>query len=136
MCLLRCTHCVAHGGTCTSNYALIEMHSLCGSRWHRYVKTKIASKQLGENSPLKRVDPAKAELYRAWADSAFKKRAANERAASTSDVTTDAIVDALTNPRPKSRCVLFLTCTVLLSMFGSQCVQHPQACEGRIAPTA
>ena len=70
---------------------------------NRYVKTKIASKQLGDNSPLKRVEPAKAELYHTWANSALKNRAANERLASSPDVTTDAIVDAITSPRPRTR---------------------------------
>ena len=71
-----------------------------------YVKTKIASKQLGDNSPLKDVPPEGLALYQAWADKAPKKRAANELKASPPAVTSDAIVHALTSSTPKTRYVV------------------------------
>eukprot|EP00037_Helgoeca_nana_P013762 m.127214 g.127214 ORF g.127214 m.127214 type:complete len:319 (+) comp22215_c0_seq1:37-993(+) len=71
-----------------------------------YVATKIASKQLGDNSPLKHVDQEKLKMYQKWADKASAKRAANEKLASPPDVTTNAIVDALTSAQPKTRYVV------------------------------
>jgi len=67
-----------------------------------YVKTKIASKQ----SPIKKVDQEKLKDYAEWVTATMKKRARDEVLASSVDVTNDAITDALTSPRPRTRYVV------------------------------
>jgi short-subunit dehydrogenase len=71
-----------------------------------YVKTAIAGKQTGDKAVHHRADPKKAELYRAWIDAQSAKRQEAEKYAASVDVTTDAIVHALTDAYPSTRYVV------------------------------
>eukprot|EP00636_Phaeomonas_parva_P017944 CAMPEP_0118866902 /NCGR_PEP_ID=MMETSP1163-20130328/10674_1 /TAXON_ID=124430 /ORGANISM="Phaeomonas parva, Strain CCMP2877" /LENGTH=315 /DNA_ID=CAMNT_0006801265 /DNA_START=62 /DNA_END=1009 /DNA_ORIENTATION=+ len=71
-----------------------------------YVKTNIASKVTGENAPWRKADHDKLHLYQPWVDKYEKGRAKSELKASTTEVTNDAIVHALTNARPQTRYVV------------------------------
>lgn len=74
-----------------------------------YVKSKIASKQVGANAPILKSpagDNAKA-LYVDFLSKQDKKRIkAEEKASTTSSSTTPAIVHALTSPKPKTRYIV------------------------------
>lgn len=73
-----------------------------------YVKTKIASKQLGDKSPLRHVRDQQRlrDLYGVWASSVEAKRARVESFASPVSVTSDAIVHAMTSSHPHTRYVV------------------------------
>ena len=72
-----------------------------------YVRTLIASKSLGENSPLLQADQDKLrEHYGAWAEAFERKRSGSESLAAGPEVTTNAIMHALTNPKPQARYVV------------------------------
>ena len=74
-----------------------------------YVKSKIASKQVGENAPILK-SPAEEDakaLYNDFLSKQDKKRIkAEEKASTTSESTTPAIVHALTSPKPKTRYIV------------------------------
>lgn len=97
-----------------------------------YVATSIASKQLGENSPLKHVDQEKLKLYQSWADKAFALRAANEKKASPPSVTTEAIVDAITSPQPKTRYVAHKPASCSHILFDITCRRYVVANVGGV----
>lgn len=71
-----------------------------------YVKTKIASKQTGKHANHFEADQSKLHLYDDFIKKFEKKRLENEAIASDASVTSDAIIDALTNPRPRTRYVV------------------------------
>ena len=71
-----------------------------------YVKTSIASKQIGANAAWRHADKAKLPLYQDWLDTQEAKRATSDRMAATTEVTNDAIVHALTAEYPKTRYVV------------------------------
>jgi len=73
-----------------------------------YVKTKIASKQVGENAPINHspaTEGAK-ELYNAFLSKQDEKRIKADNLASDTSVTSEAIVHALTSPTPKTRYIV------------------------------
>eukprot|EP00435_Cladocopium_sp_Y103_P005447 s632_g1.t2 len=61
-----------------------------------YVKTPLAAKQTGENAPM----------YQDWIDSSDLSRQQSQDMAPGPEVTSQAILDALRNPKPKTRYVV------------------------------
>lgn len=71
-----------------------------------YVKTPLAAKQMGDNAPWRQVDPVKRQWYQDWIDSADRSRQQAHDLAPGPEVTSAAILDALRNPKPKTRYVV------------------------------
>eukprot|EP00434_Breviolum_minutum_P006516 symbB.v1.2.005751.t1/scaffold307.1/size232847/16 len=71
-----------------------------------YVQTPLAAKQLGDNSPWRQADPTKRRLYQDWIDKSDQSREEAHQKAPGPLVTSEAIADAMTNPKPKTRYVV------------------------------
>ncbi len=71
-----------------------------------YVDTAIATKRLGEGSPAKYVTDGERATYQTFFDTYEANRKKNFVNASPVNVTTDAIVHALTSPTPDTRYVV------------------------------
>lgn len=71
-----------------------------------YVKTPLAAKSMGDNAPWRQVDPVKRQLYEDWIYNLDGSRQQAHDLAPGPEVTSAAILDALTNPKPKTRYVV------------------------------
>eukprot|EP00056_Hartaetosiga_gracilis_P000407 m.38235 g.38235 ORF g.38235 m.38235 type:complete len:328 (-) comp10194_c0_seq1:209-1192(-) len=74
-----------------------------------FVKTAIAGKSTGEHSSIHWVDEGVKETYSSFFATFEEKRLKGERLASSVDVTTEAITDALLNKKPETRYVVATT---------------------------
>jgi len=73
-----------------------------------YVKSRIAGKQVGENTPIRK-SPASAEvkeLYEDFLETQDSKRIKAEKMATDTKTMSKAIMRALTDPKPKTRYVV------------------------------
>ena len=71
-----------------------------------YVKTEIAKKQVGSNAKWKTADPEKLPFYKEWAEKQDAKRNAVDKHSASVQVTSDAIVHAITSQYPQTRYVV------------------------------
>eukprot|EP00055_Hartaetosiga_balthica_P018533 m.134718 g.134718 ORF g.134718 m.134718 type:complete len:318 (-) comp9689_c0_seq1:224-1177(-) len=74
-----------------------------------FVKTAIAGKSTGQHSSFHWVSDEVKKVYNSFFETFDEKRLKGEELASTTDVTTEAITDALLNKRPETRYVVAKT---------------------------
>lgn len=112
-----CLSIKAHPRTAAQRLLSKWLAMSCGSNWWsggfqflflnpRTSRPRLLKKQVGSNAKWKTADPEKLPFYKEWAEKQDAKRNAVDKHSASVQVTSDAIVHAITSQYPQTRYVV------------------------------